>query len=89
MIIFINSAVAKNCVQAGLDAGCCPGTSCNVTQGTNGSETCYCDERCRVNGDCCEDVDQTKQCSQTCTLTISKNTPSCTLTLNYIMIIFL
>ena len=70
--------VATNCAQAGLDAGCCTG-SCNVTYGTNGSETCFCDERCRINGDCCEDVNQTKQCRvPSCTLTISKSTLSCT-----------
>ena len=61
---------AKNCAEAGLDAGCCTG-NCNVTYGTNRSETCYCDDRCRVNEDCCEDVDQTKECNPSCTLTIS------------------
>lgn len=59
---------ASNCAEAGLDPGCCDG-NCTVQLGSD--EACYCDERCRSQGDCCEDVDQTKQCNK-CTLTIGK-----------------
>ena len=63
-------STAENCAEAGLDAGCCTERSCSVTYGTNHSETCYCDDRCKLSGDCCEDVDQTRECKPSCTLTI-------------------
>lgn len=60
--------IASTCSEAGLDPGCCEG-NCTVQLGDD--EACYCDEQCHDQGDCCEDVDQTKQCNR-CTLTIGK-----------------
>ena len=62
--------LATTCSEAGLDPGCCEG-NCTVD---SGNEVCYCDEKCHDKGDCCEDVDQTKDCNKKCTLTIGKCT---------------
>ena len=59
---------ARTCTEAGLDAGCCEG---NCTVYRDDADVCYCDKDCSEQGDCCDDVDQQKQCPPSeCTLTI-------------------
>ena len=60
----------RTCAGAGLDPGCCEG-NCTVALDDSEDDFCYCDNTCKEQGDCCSDVNQTRQCNQ-CTMTIGK-----------------
>ena len=60
----------SSCSAAGHDT-CCTSFLTTGCVGVTSGPTCYCDSRCRANGDCCRDINITcprKICTHTCTV---------------------
>ncbi|XP_019854098.1 PREDICTED: neurotrypsin-like [Amphimedon queenslandica] len=48
----------SSCVSAGFTS-CCNTSTSSSCRGTGGNSTCYCDQSCYINNDCCPDINQT------------------------------
>ena len=46
-------------MSAGFTSSCCNTSTSSSCRGTGGNSTCYCDEFCYINNNCCPDINQT------------------------------